>query len=152
MKDNINWKSYYQQEPIEPDIYFKFFCFYQAMTELYDRSMAGEISHYERKDIILGRTEKIYSEQYERKLFGCVVEYVRRKTNAPFDMSRWNKEKDKGKRYSAKFWVDMLESYKREKDEIILDMLENIWKYGRIRKDNTQREHVVIKNPFIETK
>lgn len=152
MEDNINWKSYYQQEPIEPDIYIKFVCFYQAMTELYDRSMAGEISHYERKDIILGRTEKIYSEQYERKLFGCVVEYVHRKTNAPFDMNRWKKEKEMGKRYSAQFWVNMLESYKRGKDEIILDMIENIWKYGRIRKDNTQREHVIIKNPFIETK
>lgn len=122
------------------------------MTELYDRSMVGEISHYERKDIILGRTEKIYSERYSRELFGCVVEYVCRKTNAPFDMNRWKKEKERGKRYSAQFWVYMLESYRREKDEIILDMTENIWEYGRIRKDNTQREHVVIKNPFIETK
>lgn len=150
MKDNINWKSYYQQEPIEPDIYFKFVCFYQAMTELYDRSMVGEISHYERKDIILGRTEKIYSEQYARKLFGCAVEYVRRKTNAPFDMSRWNKEK--GKKHSAQFWVDMIESYKRGKDEIILDMIENIWEYGRIRKDDEHRQHIIIKNPFTETK
>lgn len=122
------------------------------MTELYDRSMVGEISHYERKDIILERTEKIYSEQYARKLFGCVVEYVCRKTNAPFDMSRWNKEKEKSKRYSEQFWVDMIESYKREKDEIILDMIENIWEYGRIRKNDEHRKHIVIKNPFLETK
>lgn len=152
MEDNIDWKSYYQQEPIEPDIYFKFVCFYQAMTELYDRSMVGEISHYERKDIILGRTEKIYSERYSRELFGCVVEYVCRKTNAPFDMNRWKKEKESGKRYSAQFWVDMLEFYKREKDETILDMIENICEYGRIRKDNEHRQNIVIKNPFLETK
>lgn len=152
MEDNIEWKSCYQQEPIEPDIYFKFVCFYQAMTELYDRSMVGEISRYERKDIILGRTEKRYSEQYERELFGCVVEYVYRKTNAPFDMSRWKKEKENGKRYSAQFWVDMFESYKREKDETILDMIENIWEYRRIRKDNEYKEHIVMKNPFMETK
>lgn len=152
MGDKFDWKCYYQQEPIEPDIYFKFVCFYQAMTELYDRSMVGEISHYERKDIILGRTEKIYSEQYARKLFGCVAEYVRRKTNALFDMSRWKKEKERGKRYSAQFWVDMLESYKRGKDEIILDMIENIWEYGRIRKDDEHKERIIIKNPFLETK
>lgn len=152
MEDNINWKSYYQQEPIEPDVYFKFVCFYQAMTELYDRSMVGEISHYERKDIILGRTEKIYSERYARELFGCVVEYVCRKTNAPFDMNRWKKEEERGKRYSAQFWVDMIESCKREKDEIILDMIENIWEYGRTRKDDEHRQHVIIKNPFLETK
>lgn len=152
MEDNIKWKSCYQQEPIEPDIYFKFVCFYQAMTELYDRSMVGEISHYERKDIILGRTEKIYSEKYARKLFGCVVKYVCRKTNAPFDMNRWKKEKESSKRYSAQFWVDMLEFYKREKDETILDMIENIWKYGRIRKDDEHKERIIIKNPFLETK
>lgn len=152
MEDNIKWKSCYQQEPIEPDIYFKFVCFYQAMTELYDRSMVGEIGHYERRDIILGRTEKIYSERYARELFECVVEYVRRKTNVPFDMSRWKKEIERGKTCSAQFWVDMLESYKRGKDEIILDMIENIWECGRIRKDDEYRKHIIIKNPFLETK
>lgn len=46
----------------------------------------------------------------------------------------------------------MLESYKRGKDEIILDMIENIWEYGRIRKDDEHKERIIIKNPFLETK
>ena len=46
----------------------------------------------------------------------------------------------------------MFEHFRKEKDEIILDMIENIWEYGRIRKDDDRKEHIIIKNPFLETK
>lgn len=150
MKDNINWKSYYQQEPIEPDIYFKFVCFYQAMTELYDRGLTDERSPYDKTEAFVPEKEMGSSELYAKELYRCIREYIWRKTKIPFDIERWRKEIRK--RYSAQGWIDTFENFRKKKDEIILDMIENIWKYGRIRKDNTQREHVVIKNPFIETK
>lgn len=57
MEDNINWKNYYQQEPIEPDIYLKFVCFYQAVTELYDRTLTDMRSPYDKTESC-GKGEK----------------------------------------------------------------------------------------------
>lgn len=57
MTDEFDWKSYYQQEPIEPDIYFKFVCFYQAMTELYDRGLTDERSQCDKTEAFI--SEKI---------------------------------------------------------------------------------------------
>lgn len=150
MNDEINWKSYYQQEPIEPDIYLKFVCFYQAMTELYDRGLTDERSPYDKTEAFVSKKIRGSSELYSQQLYNCIREYIWRKTKVPFDIERWRKEIRQ--RYSAQGWIDLFEHFRKQKDEIILDMIKNIWKYGRIRKDNENKEHIVIKNPFMETK
>lgn len=150
MEDNINWKSYYQQEPIEPDIYFKFVCFYQAMTELYDRGLADERSPCDKTEAFISEKIRGDCEVYSKNLYKCIREYIWRKTKIPFDIERWRKETRK--RYSAQGWIDLFEHFRKEKDKIILDMIENIWEYGRIRKDDEHRQHIIVKNPFLETK
>lgn len=150
MEYNFNWKSYYRQEPIEPDIYFKFVCFYQAMTELYDRGLTDERSPYDKTEAFISENTRGSCEAYSQNLYNCIREYIWRKTKVPFDIERWRKEIRQ--RYSAQGWIDLFERFRKEKDEIILDMIENIWEYGRIRKDNDRKEHIIIKNPFLETK
>ncbi len=153
MEENVDWRSYYRQEPIEPDIYIKFVCFYQAMTELYDRGLTNMRNPYDRTEAYFGgiyREYKRFSDYYSKKMYDCVVVYIIHKTNQPFDIRRWKKQIRQG--YSAQYWIDLFEHFRKEKDEIILDMIENIWEYGRIRKDDEHRKHIVIKNPFLETK
>lgn len=123
------------------------------MTELYDRGLTNERSPYDKTEAYFGgrsREYKRYSDWYAERLYNQVVEYIRNITNRPFDMRRWKKEIRQ--KYSAQGWIDVFEHFRKEKDEIILDMIENIWEYGRIRKDNEHKEHIVIKNPFLETK
>lgn len=150
MSDEINWKIYYQQEPIEPDIYFKFVCFYQATTELFDRRITDERSPYDKTEAFISEKIRGSSEQYSKELYKCVREYIWRKTKILFDINRWRKETRK--QYSAQGWIEKFEYFRKEKDEIILDMIENIWEYGRTRKDDEHKEHIIIKNPFLETK
>lgn len=152
MSRQSEWRSYYQQKPIQPDIYFKFVCFYQAMTELYDRRLTGERSPYDKTEasfLNMPRFVKYESNSYAQTLYDCVREYIWRKTKVPFDIERWRKESRKI--YSAQGWIDLFEHLRKEKDEIILDMIENIWEYGR-GKDDEHKEHIVIKNPFMTTK
>lgn len=150
MEDNIDWKSFYQQEPIEPDIYFKFVCFYQAMTELYDRGLTYERSPYDKTEAFISEKIRGSCELYSQNLYNCIREYIWRKTKVPFDIERWIKTRRQ--RYSAQGWIDLFEHFRKEKDKIILDMIENIWEYGRIRKDDEHRQHIIVKNPFLETK
>lgn len=149
MTEQLEWKSYYQQEPIEEDIYFKFVCFYMAMTELYDRSLTDDRSPYDKTEAFITEKIKGNSEWYAEKLYGCMMEYIWHKTKTPFDIARWKKQTDK--RYSAQGWIDMFEYFKKEKDEIILDMIENIWEYDGRKRRNTsdKREQIIIKNPFL---
>lgn len=153
MVEEIEWKSCYQQEPIEEDIYFKFVCFYQAMTELYDRGLTDERSPYDKTEAYFygfsREYNKKWSDWYAWRLYNCIAEYIRVNVDSYFDVKRWNKQKQK--RYSAQGWIDMFEYFKKQKDEIILDMIENIWEYDRRnrRKTNNQKKQIVIKNPFL---
>ena len=149
MTEQIEWKSYYQQEPIEEDIYFRFVCFYMAMTELYDRRLTDERSSCDKTEAYISDKARGDSEWYAKNLYNCTRGYILHKTKIPFDIERWKKQTQKI--YSAQGWINMLEYFKKEKDEIILDMEENIWEYdGRNRrKMSDKREKVVIKNPFL---
>lgn len=150
MNGETEWRSYYQQEPIKPDIYLKFVCFYQVMTELYDRGLTDERSPCDKTEAFISEKIKGSCEVYSRNLYNCIREYIWRKTKTPFDIERWRKEIRQ--RYSAQGWIDLFEHFGKEKDEIILDMIENIWEHGRIRKDDEQKERIAVKNPFMVTK
>lgn len=144
--DEFDWKSCYQQVPIEPDIYFKFVCFYQAITELFDRGLTDERSPWDKTEAyILTQREKEWSAWYSKKLYNCIREYIWRKTEYPFDIERWRKEIRQ--RYSAQGWIDVFKHFKSENDEIIMDMVEKILN----RKEDEER-HISIKNPFLQTK
>ena len=130
MTDEFDWKSCYQQEPIEPDIYLKFVCFYQAMTELYDRELTDKRSPYDKTEAYFGgiyREYKRFSDYYSKKIYDCVVEYVIHRTKQPFDIKRWKKQI--GQRYSVQGWIELFENFKNNKDEVICDMIENVGKY-----------------------
>ena len=135
--DEFGWKSCYQQVPIEPDIYFKFVCFYQAIAELYDKTEAyfgGRSREY-----------KKYSDWYAERLYNQVSEYIRKLTNRPFDTRRWKKEIRQ--RYSAQGWIDVFEHFKSENDEIIMDMIEKI-----LNRKEDEKRRISIKNLFLHTK
>lgn len=127
MEDNINWKNYYQQEPIEPDIYLRFVCFYQAVTELYDRTLADMRSPYDKTESFVTGEMKKFSNYYSKKMYDCVVDYIIHKTNQPFDVRRWKKQIRQN--YSAQGWIDLFENFKNNKDKIICDMIENVGRY-----------------------
>ncbi len=120
------------------------------MTELYDRELTDERSPYDKTEAFISENIRGICEAYSQNLYDCIREYIWRKTKVPFDIERWRKETRQ--RYSAQGWIDLFEHFRKEKDEIILDMIENIWEYGRIRKDDEQRKYIIIKNPFLETK
>lgn len=150
MNGETEWRSFCQQEPIELDAYLKFVCFYQAMTELYDRGLTDERSPYDKTEAYISEKIKGSCEVYSQNLYKCTREYIWKKTKTPFDIERWGKEIRQ--RYSAQGWIDLFEHFRKEKDEIILDMIENIWECGRIRKDDEQKERIAVKNPFMVTK
>lgn len=144
MLDEYNWKSYYQQPPIESDVYFQFVCFYQAVTELYDRTLTDTRSPYDETEAYFGGRSleyKRYSDLYSERLYNQVVKYIEKKTNQLFDIHRWKKEIRQ--RYSAQGWIDMFERLKEENDEIILDMIENI-----LNRKDEMKETIFLKNPF----
>lgn len=148
INDEFEWKNFYQQEPIEPDIYFKFVCFYQALTELYDRGLTDERSPYDKTAAYVegrSREYKRYSNWYAERLYNQVVEYIRNITNRPFDMRRWKKAIRQ--RYSTQGWIDVFERFKSENDEIIMDMIEKI-----LNREEDEKRHISIKNPFLYTK
>lgn len=144
MADEYNWKRYYHQQPIEPDIYFQFVCFYQAVTELYDRTLTDMRSPYDETEAYFGgrfREYKRYSDLYSERLYNQIVKYIEKKTNQLFDIRRWKKEIRQ--RYSAQGWIDVFERLKEENDEIILDMIENI-----LNRKDEMKETIFLKNPF----
>lgn len=121
-----------------------------AMTELYDRKLTDERSLYDKTEAYFGgftRECKIYSNQYAKELYNCVTEYIRRNLKT-FDITRWKKQTQK--RYSAQGRIDALEYFKKEKDEVITDMIENVWDYGKTRNDKREQNSIIIKNPFLE--
>lgn len=119
----------YQKELIEQDIYFKFVCFYMAMTEMYDRGLTDNRSPYDETEAYITGESRKYSAWYSRRLYNCVVKYVERKTKSTFDIRRWRKEMQRI--HSAQGWINVFESLKNEGDEIILDMLEYMRKNER---------------------
>lgn len=119
MTENIEWKSLYQQEPIE-DIYFKFVCFYMAQNELFDRRLTDLRSPHDKTEAYITGIARRWSNWYSKKSYDWIREYIYKKTKSPFDSSRWNRQKQNN--YSAQGWIDIYEYFKNENDEIILDM------------------------------
>lgn len=122
MEEKIDWRSYYQQEPIEPDIYFKFACFYKAITELYDRTLTLDVSPHDETEAYVVGEKKSLSNCYAMKVYNFVMEYIPCKTGEKFDFERWKRENLT--RHSAQYWVDRFKLFKNNGDEVICDMIE----------------------------
>lgn len=136
------FKSYYIQEPIEQDIYFKFVCFYMAITEVYDRGLTEKRSTYDETETHITRESRKWSIWYSKKMYDHIVKYIEQLTKSPFDIRRWKKETQK--RYSAQGWINMFEHLKNEEDKIILDMLQYIRKNER-----KEDEFISLPNIFL---
>lgn len=118
----IDQKSHYQQEPIEADIYFKFVCFYNAITELHDRTLTCERSPHDETEAYVVGKKKSHSNCYAMKVYNFVMGYIPCKTGEKFDFERWKRENFT--RHSAQYWVDMFNWLKNNGDEVICDMIE----------------------------
>lgn len=136
------FKSYYIQEPIEQDIYFKFVCFYMSMSEMYDRGLTDKRSPYDETEAYITGESRKYSTWYSKRLYDHIVKYIEQATKSPFDIRRWKKEMQRI--HSAQGWINAFDRLKNEGDEIILDMLEYI------RKNERKEEKVIsLKNIFL---
>lgn len=112
----------YSIAPIENDIYFKFACFYKAITELYDRSLTLNISpHDETEAYVIGEMKSL-SNCYAMKVYNFVIEYIPQKTGEKFDFKRWKRENLTT--HSAQYWIDMFNQFKNNGDEVMCDMIE----------------------------
>lgn len=120
--ENIDFFKQHPIFPIEPDIYFKFACFYKAVTELYDRTLTWERSPNDETEAYVEGRMKSLSNCYAMKAHNFVMEYILCKTGEKFDIKRWKRESFT--RHSAQYWVDMFNQFKNNGDEVICDMIE----------------------------
>lgn len=126
--ESIELYKRYAVKPIEPDIYSKFACFYHAMTELYDRGLTDMRSPHDKTEAyVSGGYIKSLSNYYSMKMHECVEEYIVYKMEKLFDIHRWKMADSPN--YSAQHWIDMFEQLKKDKDEVICDMIKHVGRY-----------------------
>lgn len=124
MTENIEWRNFYMQEPIrkpDDDLYFKCACFYNAMTEIYDRGLTYKRSPYDKTEAFITGNSRIYSSQYARKIYNMVKEYISCKTNSIFNEKRWKEEGNR--HYSAQGWIEVCKHLEENQDKVILELL-----------------------------
>lgn len=117
---NMNFKRLYNQKQIEPDIYFKFICFYNAKTELYDRSLTDMRSPFDNTEAYIIGKNRVYSNAFAKSLYDWIVNYVRFYINQPFSRERWNKAQNHS--YTAQGWIDMFKYFKNKNDKVIIEL------------------------------
>ena len=116
----MDFKQFYNQKTIEPDIYFKFVCFYNAKTELHDRTLTDMRSPHDNTEAYIVGENRVYSNVFAKQLYDWIVNYIRFYMKQPFSKERWNRAKKAN--YSAQGWIDIFNYLKNKNDEIIIDM------------------------------
>ncbi len=120
----MDFKQFYNQNIIEPDIYFKFVCFYNAKTELYDRTLTDMRGPHDNTEAYIVGQNRVYSNCFAKRLYDWTVNYIRFYTNQSFSKERWNRSQ-KSFHYSAQGWIDMFNYLKKENDKIIIDIVKS---------------------------
>lgn len=121
----MDFKKMYNQEVCKSDIYFKFVCFYNAKTELYDRTLTDMRSPHDKTEAFITKDNKTYSNFFAKSLYDWVGKYIMWYTRQSFSIERWNRAQ-KSVYYSAQGWIDMFNYLKNKNDEIIID-IERSW-------------------------
>ncbi len=93
------------------DLYFKYHCFYNAKTELYDKSLTDERDKYDPTSTYIGYTTitRSYSNSYAYSLYLWCRRNIEHKTKKPFDSNLWKECIKKYFNLSAQGWIDLYE-------------------------------------------
>lgn len=106
------------------DLYFKILIFYNAKTEMYDRSLTDMRSPYDHTEAYIIGELRSRSIRYACRLYSVLKQYIEMRTNK-FNICLWNTLKIKYNYYSAQKWIDIFNYFHNENDN---DM-KNIEKY-----------------------
>lgn len=88
------------------DLYFKALVFYNAKTEIYDRSLTDMRSPYDYTEAYIIGDIRSKSKSYAFRLYGILKQYIEIKTNK-FDTYLWNNLKRNYKYYTSQYWIDI---------------------------------------------
>lgn len=104
-------------------IYYKLACFYQAKTELYDRTLTNLRERYDPTSAyIIGENRK-HSTLYASKLFHQIIEYGCVTFKIPKSVFISNFKKCLNINLSAQGWIDTYEQLVKEGEMEFLDCL-----------------------------
>lgn len=99
------------------DLYFKALVFYNAKTEIYDRSLTDMRSKYDYTEAYIIGDIRSKSNSYAFRLYSILKQYIEIKTNK-FDTYLWNNLKRKYNCYSAQHWIDIYNDLRKCDTEI----------------------------------
>lgn len=93
------------------DLYFKYHCFYNAKTELYDRSLTDERDKYDPTSAYIGHTTitRSSSNSYAYSLYLWCRRNIENKTKRPFNKNLWKECIRRYCRLSAQGWINLYE-------------------------------------------
>lgn len=111
------------------DIYFKFICFYNAKTELHDRTLTDMRSQCDNTEAYVVGENRAYSIHFAISLYIWIKKYIMWYTKQPFSIERWNRVRQNYIYYSAQGWIDVFNYLKDENDEAIIDIEKSWWEY-----------------------
>lgn len=91
------------------NIYFKMHCFYNAKTELYDRTLTDMRDKYDPTEAYIGHSNEIRnkSNSYAFNLYRWCRREIEYKTGRPFDRVQWIDSIRGFKHLSAQGWIDL---------------------------------------------
>lgn len=91
------------------DIYFKYHCFYNAQTELYDRTLTDERDRYDSTSAFIGSCGGIrnLSNLNATLLYDWCKKQIEEKTKLQFDVEQWRNSVKKYYNLSAQGWIDL---------------------------------------------
>ena len=99
------------------DLYFKALVFYNAKTEIYDRSLTDMRSPYDYTEAYIIGDIRSKSKSYAFRLYGILKQYIEIKTNK-FDTYLWNNLKRNYKYYTSQYWIDIYNDLRKCDTEI----------------------------------
>lgn len=98
------------------DTYFKMHCFYNAKTELYDRTLTDMRDRYDPTSAYLVSNEmRSKSNLYARNLYQWCRKQIEYKTGMSFDFMMWKESIRRYENISAQGWVDLYKIMLRNK-------------------------------------
>lgn len=109
-----------KKSPIE-ELYYKVRCYYNAQTELYDRTLTDEREPWDNTSAFIhnGYIRKL-SNEYAIYLYGfCKRVLSSQEPHQKFDYNMWKSTNNN--RYKAQYWID---EYERLKSNGELDFIE----------------------------
>lgn len=91
------------------DVYFKYHCFYNAQTELYDRTLTNERDRYDATSAFIGSCGEIrsLSNLNATLLYDWCKKQIEEKTKLQFDVEQWRNSVKRYYNLSAQGWIDL---------------------------------------------